>query len=58
MQSERQAARGGVPNGAQIVDLRAGLNQPVNVASETPNPLDPNPETITINGAANNDATT
>jgi len=44
-----------VPNGVQTVDLRAGLNQTVNVASGTPNPLDPNPETITINGAANND---
>ena len=53
--AEGQAAGGGVPNGVQIVDLRAGLNQTVNVASGTPNPLDPNPETITINGAANND---
>jgi hypothetical protein len=53
--AEGQAAAGGVPNGVQTVDLRAGLNQTVNVASGTPNPLDPNPETITINGAANND---
>ena len=53
--AEGQAAGGGVPNGVQIVDLRAGLNQTVNVASGTLNPLDPNPETITINGAANND---
>ena len=53
--AEGQAAGGGVPNGVQTVDLRAGLNQTVNVASGTPNPLDPNPETITINGAANND---
>ena len=53
--AEGQAAGGGVPSGVQVVDLRAGLDQTVNVASGTPNPLDPNPETITINGAANND---
>ncbi len=53
--AEGQAAGGGVPNGVQIVTLRAGLDVTVNVASGTPNPLDPNPETITINGAANND---
>ena len=53
--AEGQAAGGGVPNGVQIVNLRAGLDVTVNVASGTPNPLDPNPETITINGAANND---
>jgi hypothetical protein len=53
--SEGQAAGGGVPNGVQVVDLRAGLNLTVNVASGTPNHLDANPETITINGAANND---
>jgi hypothetical protein len=53
--AEGQAAGGGAPNGVQTVDLRDGLNQTVNVASGTPSPLDPNPETITINGAANND---
>jgi hypothetical protein len=53
--AEGQAAGGGVPNSVQTVNLRAGLDLTVNVASGTPNPLDPNPETITINGAANND---
>ena len=53
--SEGQAAGGGVPSGVQTVVLRAGLDLTVNVASGTLNPLDPNPETITIRGAANND---
>ncbi len=52
--SEGQAAGGGTANGTQMIYLRDGLNVTLNVASGTPNPADPNPETVTIYGTADN----
>jgi cysteinyl-tRNA synthetase, unknown class len=52
---EGQAAFGSTAEGRQTVYLRSGLDLVVNVASGTPNPSNPNQETITIYGANNND---
>jgi len=53
--AEGQAAGGGVANSVQTVYMRNGANLTLNVTSGTRNPLDSNPEAITIYGAAAND---